>query len=103
MNKAKSYADLARGPIQRGMFTLTAVTTFDNYEWYVFETRLEDVFSPNIPQCYDGTLILPPISDPTPKIEHLALINPPSPPELPPTALLLFHGLIDRPQRLLFV
>lgn len=69
----------------------------------MFETRLEDVFSPNIPQCYDGTLILPPISDPTPKIEHLALINPPSPPELPPTALLLFHGLIDRPQRLLFV
>jgi hypothetical protein len=31
--------------------------------------------------------MLPPISDPTPKNELLELINPPYPPELPPTAL----------------
>lgn len=47
--------------------------------------------------------MLPPISDPTPKIEHLALIKPPSPPELPPTALCWFQGLTDLPQRLLLV
>lgn len=36
--------------------------------------------------------MLPPISDPTPNTEHLALMIAPSPPELPPTALPLFQG-----------
>lgn len=67
------------------------------------EILFELGFNPNIPQCYAGTLILPPISDPTPNIEHLALINPPYPPELPPTDLLTFQGLIDLPHRRLFV
>lgn len=43
--------------------------------------------------------MLPPISDPKPKTEQRALIIAPYPPELPPTALALFQGLRDRPQR----
>jgi hypothetical protein len=45
--------------------------------------------------------MLPPISEPTPKTEHLEEIKPPSPPELPPTARYLFQGFKDLPQILL--
>jgi hypothetical protein len=47
--------------------------------------------------------MLPAISDPTPKMEHLAAIIAPSPPELPPTDLALFQGLKVLPQRVLNV
>lgn len=43
--------------------------------------------------------MLPPISDPTPKTEHPDIIIPASPPELPPTPLFLFQGLIERPHK----
>lgn len=58
---------------------------------------------PKIPQSYDGILILPPTSEPTPINEHLELIIDPYPPELPPTFLFLFQGFNVFPHKLLFV
>lgn len=52
-----------------------------------------------IPQNAAGILKLPPISLPIPIKESLAASAAPSPPELPPTDFLLFHGLRVRPQR----
>jgi hypothetical protein len=43
---------------------------------------------------------LPPISDPIPIGEHLPAISAASPPELPPTARVLSHGLVARPHKL---
>ena len=42
--------------------------------------------------------MLPPISDPIPIGEQREDTRPPYPPELPPVALSLFHGLQDLPQ-----
>lgn len=48
--------------------------------------------NPLIPVKVHGIRILPPMSVPNPKGEHLAAINPASPPELPPHDLALFQG-----------
>ena len=64
---------------------------------------MENGFKPNKPQNYAGILILPPISDPNPKTEHLDAINPASPPLLPPTVLSLFHGFNALPHTRLTV
>ena len=49
------------------------------------------------PQNAAGILKLPPTSLPTPIKDNLAAIAAASPPELPPTDFLLFHGLRHRP------
>lgn len=43
----------------------------------------------------------PPISDPIANGEHLAATSPASPPELPPTVLVLSHGFLALPHILL--
>lgn len=51
MNKAKSYALFARGPILLGIFWAKLSKDCDNAAWYLLDILLECGFSPKMPQC----------------------------------------------------
>jgi hypothetical protein len=55
-------------------------------------------FNPTTPQNAGGILTDPPISEPNPTGTHLAATKAASPPELPPTTLLIFHGFLAYPK-----
>ena len=97
MKRIRSSTDLAMGP-KADLTICLLILRYLLSPVIPLSVNLPAVgLNPKTPQKAAGSLILPSESLDIPIGEHLAAINPASPPELDPHVLSLFHGFKPRP------